>query len=174
MNRMQSLALASALVLAAVPAQAQAQAPRRTATLPPQPVTRQPPARHPHVPMHVRDGHVIGRFGAYDRVIPSCAAYTGGGYRGDIGPAPQMGTNAAPPNANGLPPAPGLSPVPGLSPAPGASSRPGTSAPVARGREVGTSRLEPLHSGWRTAGTAYVEGVCYIQDAYGSLHLIYL
>lgn len=170
MNHIHAVALATALVLAAVPAEAQA--PRRTATLPSQPAPQQAARRHP-VPMHVRDGHVIGRFGGYDRVIRSCAAYTGV-YPGDIGPAPQMGTTAPVPNANGLPPAPGLSPVPGLSATPGGSARPGVSAPVARGRDVGRSTLEPLHSGWRTAGTAYVDGVCYVQDAYGRLHLIYL
>lgn len=187
MNRMHSAALATVLILAAAPVEGQAQAarrtatvppsaqppaPRRTATLPAEPQRQSPPPHH-HVPMHVRDGHVMGRFGGHDLVIPPCTAY-GIAYRGDLGPAPQMGTNAPPPNANGLPPAPGLSPAPGMSPTPGASARPGVSPPVSGGRTVGRSSLEPLHGGWRTVGPAYVEGVCYIQDAHGSLHLIYL
>lgn len=43
----------------------------------------------------------------------------------------------------------------------------------ARGAGSSTSSsLKPLHDGWRTLGTLYYEGACYLTDRHGRLHLI--
>jgi hypothetical protein len=175
------IGLAAALLAAGIPldAQTRPQAPRRTATLPERPPA--PPRDGHHAPRLHHDGRDGGHGHAHQRVIPSCdgLAALAWPWDGSLGPAPQMGTNQPVPNANGLPPAPGLSPVPGmspvpgLSPVPGAAPTPGSSVPASPATGSGMSTLEPLHSGWRTAGTTYIESVCYVRDAYGQLHLIY-
>lgn len=173
--------LAAALLAVGIPAHAQTRThqPRRTAAMPAQPPA--PPRDGQQAPVgrhHGRDGaHGHG----HRRVIPSCDGLgaLAWPWDGSLGPAPQMGTNQPVPNANGLPPAPGLSPVPGMSPVPGLSPVPGaapaagTSVPASSATGSGMSTLEPLHSGWRTAGTTYIESVCYLRDAYGQLHLIH-
>lgn len=179
MTRSMILVLALGLFAASVPVHAQTA--RRTGTLSTRPAAQAArPTHHGHPVLH-HDGSILVHDGhGGQRVIPSCAVYAPDGWaRGDIGPAPQMGTNQPVPGAKGLPPAPGLSPVPGLSPPPGSKPTPGLSSPASAtrgsaGHTSSSSTLQPLHSGWRTAGATYLPGVCYVRDAHGQLHLIYL
>lgn len=188
--------VAFALLIAAPRAEGQS---GRTGSLPSP--TRAPAATQ--VPMIVlSDGSVVADFGrGYERVIRSCAAYSGSAWpagqpRGrSANPAPQGGSASRPPGANGLPPVPGMSPPPGAQrPASVGTSTTGgsqvgrstvgrstvgssavgssTAGTSSVGRSSGS--LTPTHSAWRTAGPVYYDGACYVQDAYGRLRLIRL
>lgn len=159
-----AVAGAAALLAVAAPADAQS---RRTATLP----DRSGPVRDDHRreerthPVIRGDEHLVVQSHGRRHVVRSCAVYYAA-----AGQPPQGGANSPPPAASGLPPAPGSQPVPGLSPLPGASVG---SYPGAKSGTAGTSSLEPLHSSWRTAGTVYYEGACFVRDRNGNPQLVY-
>ena len=153
-----------------LPAAAEAQS-ARVAMPPSSAGAPQRDARPHRRPYTRRDGHVVLHSRGAEHPIRSCSAYFGP--NGTAGPAPQGGAGSRPPGANGLSPAPGMQPAPGaLQPAPGLSPAPGaTSGSSGRATAGSTSSLEPLHSGWRTVGTVYLDGVCYLRDRQGNLQL---
>ena len=165
--------VAAGILLLAAPAAAQS---GRMASLPaPRPAPQEVPV------IVLDDGSVVADFGrGYERLLRSCTAHFGGTWPGGqargrgAGAPPQGGSASRPPNANGLPPVPGMSPAPG-------GNRPTVGTTAVGKPTVGMSSagsaggtLQPVHSGWRTAGTAYYDGACYTHDAYGRLRLIRL
>lgn len=159
----------AALLAVAAPVDAQS---RRTATLP----DRSAPVRDEHQredrrhPVINGDEHLVVQSHGRRHVVRSCAVYYAA-----AGQPPQGGANSSPPGANGLPPAPGMQRPPGSQPVPGLSPLPGASAGSQAGAKsaAGTSSLKPLHSGWRTAGTVYYEGACFVRDRNGNPQLVY-
>lgn len=123
------------------------------------------------LPVLLQDGTALVDLGqGYERVVRSCAAYARGAERTAYGygdPAPQGGSASRPPGAGGAQPVPGLAAVPGLQPAPGVPRAPGA-AP-----SVGGGSLEPLHSGYRTAGRVYYDRACWMRDDHGRIRLIH-